>query len=249
MILERTADAQQINAILNHPAVRPDVAGQDDGVLDVADVLARPGHVCLVGQHGGFLIVRYDAGIYEVHTAILPVGRGEWARDAAAECTRFMFTRTDCVDLITRVPQGHIAAKALTEMNGFRLQFTTPPDTLFRERLVPCHIYCLTIQEWATRAAGMEESGATFHAWLTAQVGEGHGAPHENDPAHNRVVGVTLAMVEAGQPLKGVVWYNRCAIAARHPTIGLLSLDPPQIRFDAGILTMTPQGLQFSRPH
>jgi hypothetical protein len=158
-----------------------------------------------------------------------------------------MFTHTDCVDLITRVPQGHIAAKALTEMNGFRHEFTTPPDTLFRERLVPCHIYCLTIHEWAKRVEGMEGLGAAFHEWLTAQVGEG--APHEPDEAHNRVVGVALAMAQSGQVAKGVVWYNRCSLAARHPTIGLLGLDPPQIRFDAGVLTVTPQGLQFSRPH
>lgn len=246
-MLTRTIDAQQINAILNHPSVRPDVAEPKDGVLDLTAVAANPANIFLAGDHGGFVIFKYDAGIYEVHTAILPQGRGEWAKQASAECVNFMFTHTDCVDLITRVPQGHIAAKALTEMNGFRHEFTTPPDTMFRERLVPCHIYCLTIHEWAKRVEGMEELGAQFHEWLTAQVGEG--TPHEPDPAHNRIVGVALAMAQSGQVAKGVVWYNRCSLAARHPTIALVGLDPPQIKFDAGILTVTPQGLQFSRPH
>lgn len=249
MILTRTTDAEQINAILNHPAVRPDVAEPKDGALDIAERAAQPGNVCLVGEHGAFVVLRYDAGIYEVHTAILPSGRGEWAKAFAEEGAKFMFTHTDCVDLLTRVPQGHIAAKALTEMNGFRHQFTTPADTLFRGRLVPCHVYYLTLQEWATRAPGMEQIGASFHAWLTAQVGDGHGEPHEDDPAHNRVVGVALSMVQGGQAVKGVMWYNRCSIAARHPMIRLLSIAPVQIRFDAGILSMTEHGLEFSRPH
>jgi hypothetical protein len=243
-MLTQTKDASFFNRVLNHPAVRPDVADLGEGVLDVSAIVAKDSSILLTGEHGGCILYRYYEGCYEVHTAVLPSGRGRWAKELAEAVLHFMFTQTDCIEVITRVPQGHIAAKALTEAVGFHHHFTTLPECLFRSEKVPCHVYLLILMDWAMRAPGLEERGAQFHAWLNKQVTKG--IPHDEDPAHNRVVGCALDMMMAGQIKKALIWYDRWALAARHPMISLVGENPPQVRFDAGILTFAEDGIRFT---
>jgi hypothetical protein len=234
-MIRRTTDAALINAILNHPDVRPDVADMGQGEIDISAAVGDPANVCLIGEYGAFVCFKFYEGCYEVHTQILPEGRGEWAVGFAKAGAKFMFTATDCVEILTRTPQGHIAAVALTRAMGFRQQFVTPPECLFRGQRVPAAIWSLTIQDWALRQDHMAEEGARFHGWMGQRI---DGVPHEPDPDHNRVVGISLAMIAGGQTAKAVVWYNRWAFAARHQPIRLLSLDPPRIAFDAGVLVL-----------
>ena len=223
------------NAVLNHPAVRADVADAADGLMDVSPCIGSDNHLILGGEHGIFVVARLFVGMWECHTAILPSGRGEWALAFAQEGARYMFTATDCAEILTRVPQGHVAAAALTRAIGFRHQFTTPPECLFRGERVPCSIHSLSIQDWALRAPGMAERGAAFHDWLNVKL---RGEPHPPDPDHNRTVGVAMDMIAAGQVAKGIMWYNRAALTARHAPISVIGVDPVQVRFDAGILTL-----------
>jgi len=243
-MLTQTKDATFFNRVLNHPAVRPDVADLGQGVLDMSAIVAKDTTVLLIGEHGGCMLFKYYEGCYEVHSACLPSGRGRWMKDFAEAVLHFMFTQTDCIEVITRVPKGHIAARALTEAVGFHHHFTTLPECLFRGAKVPCHIYLLALQDWAMRAPGLDERGAQFHAWLNRQVTSG--TPHEDDPAHNRVVGAALDMMLAGRVNKALIWYNRWSIAARHSQIALVGTQPPQVRFDAGILTFAEDGIRFA---
>jgi len=81
-MLERCFDADRINAVVNDPAVRPHVGAPDAGDLDVSELIARPEHWFLMGDHGGFMLGWSAPETREVHTFILPEGRGKWA-DAA----------------------------------------------------------------------------------------------------------------------------------------------------------------------
>jgi hypothetical protein len=238
-MIERVRNADRINEILNHPGVRPWVADASEGIIDISEKAANSDNVILVGRYGGFVVFKYWLGLYECHTAVLPEGRGSWAKEFAEAGAHFMFTRTDCVEIMTRVPEGHVGAAALTRSMGFEFQFSTPPETLFRGRRVSCSIYSLSLQRWAMRQS--EDKGREFHDWLNAQVKD-QGDPHEPDPWHNRIIGVVVDMARGRQTAKGVTWYNRWAVAARHPPIYLINHDPPQIRFDAGILTLQPDG-------
>lgn len=244
-VLERASDATFINRVLNDPLVRADIADLSEGVVNIADKVRDEGNVCLVGEHGGFVFLRYDAGIYEVHSAVLPSGRGAWALAAAKKAVSFMFTATDAIEILTRVPQGHVAADALARAVGFRHQFETPPECLFRGERVPCSILTLTLQEWSVRAEGFEERGAELHALMGRVIGK----PHSDDRDHNRIVGIALEMVDHGQIAKGVVWYNRWSVAARHQMINVLSVSPVQIGFDAGILTFANGEIRLEARH
>lgn len=237
MILERVNNADLLNRVVNHPAVRPWVVDDThDGELDLSAQVADPNNICLAGEHGVFLCFRYFPCFYECHTQVLPSGRGAWTVEFAKAGAHYMFTATDCIEILTRVPKGHLAATALTRYMQFRPQFTTPPETRFRGKIVPVTVYSMTIQDWALRQDSLAIKGAEFHDWLNRQVAVG--TPHPPDPDHNLIVGVALSMIEAGRPAKGVSWYNRAAFAARHPPVALLSIDPPTVRFDAGVLTM-----------
>lgn len=83
-MLVRSHDAARINAVVNHPEVRPHVGAPDAGDLDVTDLVTRPEHWFLMGDHGGFMLSWSAPGVREVHTFVLPEGRGKWAEDARA---------------------------------------------------------------------------------------------------------------------------------------------------------------------
>jgi hypothetical protein len=73
------------------------------------------------------------------------------------------------------------------------------------------------------------------------------GQPHAEDPDHDRIVGIAIDMFTSGRPAKAVVWYNRWAFAARHAPISLLGLEPPTVRFDAGVLTLVDGEIHLSQ--
>lgn len=81
-MLTRCHDPARINAVVNHPMVRPYVGAPTLGYLDMTDAAARPEHWFLMGEHGGFMLGWSAPGAREVHTFILPDGRGKWAIEA-----------------------------------------------------------------------------------------------------------------------------------------------------------------------
>lgn len=81
-MLARSHDVERINAVVNDPQVRPHVGAPDYGDLDVSAAVANSDHWFLMGEHGGFMLEYVDPDAREVHTFILPSGRGKWANDA-----------------------------------------------------------------------------------------------------------------------------------------------------------------------
>jgi len=89
MYLNRTQDAGAVNALVNHPDVRPYVGLPDAGDLDLTEAVARPEHWFLLGEHGGFALLWSAPTVHEVHTFILKSGRGAWADKARAAMIDF----------------------------------------------------------------------------------------------------------------------------------------------------------------
>lgn len=82
-MIERTTDAAKVNAVVNFPAIRPFIGNVSAGDLDLAPLLDCARNVCLFGEHGGFLYHWCAPGVFEVHTFVMPDGRGAWARESA----------------------------------------------------------------------------------------------------------------------------------------------------------------------
>ena len=247
MQIERSTDAVSFNAIVNHPEVYPDLA-YVDGPIDVSAQLQNERNYLLRGEHGGCLFVYAMPGLFEVHTAILPGGRGTWALSFINTALSWMFINSDAWDIATRVPDGHIAAKAATIRSGARHEFTTTPGAMWRGKMTPMHTYSLRVQEWIGRASGLMETGEWLHRRMAEEARrlEIKVTPHEHeDDAHYRYVGACYLMTKAGQILKGASLYNRWALLARHKPILMIG-EPDAVKMDIGILRLKGDDIEIT---
>lgn len=113
-ILSLTKDADAVNAVVNDPAVRPYVGPVELGDIDFSALVASEQNMFPFGEHGGFALIWTAPHTREVHTFILPEGRGAWARQAASEGIAMAIERGTEV-LWTRIPPDgpHVRAYAV----------------------------------------------------------------------------------------------------------------------------------------
>lgn len=218
--IRRTMDAAFLNAVANDPAVRPHLAG--DGAIDLAGLAADPRNVLLQSDCGGFLIHALGAGVYEVHSMFLP-GNGTAPVRAMRAAQEWVFTRTDCHTIVSRVPKANRRAK------GFAI--TGRLGTVFERdcaQLGPCEYVRIDLMGWAMGNAALEGHGEAFHDALSAaKEAAGSALPvHDHDAAHERAVGAAWLMIRHGQAAKGVGFYNTWAQWAGYAPIALLSASP-----------------------
>lgn len=248
-MIERASSPELFNRFLNDPFVRPDVATDELGTLDVSRLIADPRNVILQGEHGGFACLLLVPGIYEVHTVTLKTGRGRWAFDMAHAGARYMFTHTDAFEITTRIPREHLGARVLATHMGMTLDFTVDNGCKWRGKTQPIDIFSFRIQDWIKGADDCIDTGAWFHKRLVeeAQRIGVTDPPHPNDDVHNRYVGACLEMARGGQIHKAINFYNRWALCARQATVQLLALDPPTIKMDIGILRLMGDDIEVSQ--
>jgi hypothetical protein len=163
MLIRRDTHGDICNAIINHASVRPWVMSANDDVLDVRALAADPRGVLMLGEpaYGCFACYRVLDGVYEVHAAVLPDGRGEWCLEFGQSAMRHMFTTTDAIEIITMIPQGHVGTLALAKRTGFKERWSRP-HCRFRGKDVPYTVYSATMMDWfpaddAEREAVLEE--------------------------------------------------------------------------------------------
>jgi hypothetical protein len=246
--LELQTDATRLNAIVNHPDVYPWVKGFADGELDISPVLQEEGTVCLLGEHGGLLFHKLQPGLYEIHTQIKREGRGPWALHCAQAALHWLFSKTDAVEVLTKCPQGNVAAKALARACHLSYEFTNRAGWILDGKVIPADIYSLKVQDWMRAAPGLSERGEWFHNKLTGEF-KRLGVPdlaHEDDATHDRYVGAACEMILGGQPEKGVLFYNRWARLASYAPIEIVSIDP--VAFNIGNALVVMRGQDFFVP-
>jgi hypothetical protein len=237
--IQRHTEAAHLNSILNHPEVHASVA-YDDKPLDLTPVMESPNVIALYGEHGGQVYHRLQPGLFEAHSAFKPEGRGEWALAATNATLKWIFTRTEAVEIVTRVPAGNVAAKALAKSIGGVHDCTLPHGWVKDGAPIPADVFSLTIQGWMKSAPTLAERGKWFHARLDAEfdrlgISE---PPHDDCIVHDRYVGAACEMMFGGQPDKACVFYNRVgALAGWHP-IAVANYDPLVVNIGSAILVM-----------
>ncbi len=258
-VVWQAKDATRINEILNHAKVRPWIADAELGVIDFTQAINHPNVFVVLGEHGGFVVTRLLPGVFEVHTHVLPEGRGEWTDGFIQAGIRWLFSHTEAYEIVTRVPERHLPAKATTLRSGMTYEFTPDHDYVFRGKPGPVHVYSIRIQDWAARAPELEETGRWLHHRFAEEgtrlglLGGGDGpakergwtwdALHADMPSHNRYVGATYHLALGGQALKGVNLYNRWALSSHRPTEFLArALPDNRVWFDHTELELLPDG-------
>lgn len=237
-MIRRTFDPAFLNEVANNPAVRPSLAGS--GMIDLGPVVADANNFALQCDHGGFVLTLTEPGRYEVHSLFLPDSGGVpiAAMRAAQE---WMFTRTDCQAITSKVPASNRAAKGFALAGGLK--------TIFRREdaaLGPCEYVELDVMRWTMGCAALEEVGEAFHtALVEAKAKAGSALPvHDHDEAHERAVGAAFLMIRRGQPLKGVAFYNRWARLAGYADIEIVGLSPLAVDVRDAVLGFSENGLE-----
>jgi hypothetical protein len=105
-MLARCTDTAYVNAVANHPSVRPYIGAPDMGQLDFTDAVADDNNLFLMGAHGGFSLIWSAPMVREVHVCVLPEGRGQWAARAR------QFTSDYAANMGVRILWARIARAA-----------------------------------------------------------------------------------------------------------------------------------------
>lgn len=109
-------DADLINRFANDPSIRPFIGGK--GPLDLT-AITQGANVALFGEYGGFCLSWCAPDTYEIHTLILPEGRGQWAFDWAAQSIAYM-ERLGAIQMWTRVHPDHRHTAIFTRKMGLK---------------------------------------------------------------------------------------------------------------------------------
>lgn len=227
-----------INRIVNHPAIYPFVCGYTTGRIDVGPAIADTRNVLLMGEHGGVMFKQHQPALYEAHTQVVPEGRGSWAVSMVRAAGHWMFTRSDCMEIVTRCPHGNLAALALAKRVGCKRWFTNPQGWVIDRDPVPAEIYRMSIQDWLDSAPGLVERGQ----WFRRRLGEEFRRHGQELPAwpgldeYDRQIGGAVEMMLGGQAMKAQVFFNRFAGMAGWQPITVVSSDPLTINTGYALL-------------
>lgn len=118
-MMRRCFDAVRINALVNDPSIRPFVGGDGSSHVDLTAVVEDRQNIFLLGAHGGFAFTWSAPRTYEVHTFILPEGRGPEALELALTARGWMEEHF-ADHLWTRVHPDAANVRAFTLKAGFR---------------------------------------------------------------------------------------------------------------------------------
>ncbi len=243
-IVSRTMDAARLNAVANNAAVRPWLGGE--GILDFSALLTLPTTIALQTEHGGFICLARGEGRYEVHSLFGPARSQRETVRAMRASLQYMFTQTDCLELVTKVPQMNRAALGLARLAHFQPVFTGTVDWSTSERWLT-DFYHLTLDRWAATSDAMLTAGREAHERM-ADAYRTFNTPvpahSEDDDSHLRFSGAAWTMLQAGQARKAVDFYNRYAVWSGYPPIRLVREQPTVIDLDGLIVEIRGQEVE-----
>lgn len=168
-MIRRTFNATEVNRICNDPAVFPYVAWGHPYPLDMAPVVERRENVVFVGEHGFVVFFQLpQSGVYEVHAAVLPTGRGAWTRLAGREALQQMFDAA-AEALLFPCPRGNPMARPGAKMLGAKKVGESSG----------IEFYLLRKAEWLVgQPAARDHAGVDVFAGIETRS-DGSGAAHQ----------------------------------------------------------------------
>lgn len=227
--VQRTFSAETLNSVVNDPSVYPWVRGDAKGPLDLSQVIADPRNVLLEGEHGSMLFVPTGPGLWELHTQVLPEGRGAWTMGLATSALMYMYTHTDAVEILTRVPKGNLAAASAAKRFGFTPQWEQNDGWAYEGEVVGITVYSLTLQAWLAGAwcATLEDAANAF----ADAIGTLDDSDEDDEPLRAdalRPLGFALGAISGGQAAKGCAFLNRWGSIAGFPP-AFVAADHPLV--------------------
>lgn len=226
--IRRSFNAADINPILNDADVFPFISLPEQGFLDATVLLLDQRNVLLVVEGGGIIFMQHEPGIYEAHTNFLKTHRGRYALNASLSAYQWMFTHTDCMKLLTRVPAFNKGAERFCLLVGAVKEFERAAVWPTEDGAIAMSYWSLPFDTWIKQTDSLLVAGHKFHEKAEAEYARlGKLFPgHPEDEFHDRMAGACCEMIYGGQPEKAVILYNRYACFAGYPGISLISKNP-----------------------
>jgi hypothetical protein len=220
-----------LESIANDPRIFPYISCKGQERIDLSGVW----HKCIGFEFdgGGWVADRLDANRYEVHTLFLP--KSPNVRENAQIAFRYLFCNVDALEVVTKVPDDLPHALKLALDVGFTVKFKRDNAWHRDTHSVGMTYLSLTVDEWAINSQAMQDLGHEFHEEL------GEHQTHDEDPIHDRYVGLGVACALAGQPEKGVWLYNKWARFAGYQE---MDFSDGVARFDNTEVFVNDNGLQ-----
>ena len=223
-------DAAFLNSVANNPAVRPGLGGKGD--IELSGLVADPNNVALVCPFGGFLVMKLESCVYECHSMFLPEASGADVLEAMRGGLSYMFIRTDCIEMVTKAPEGNKAALGAARTMGFSKDYRLERGWPLEDGAYgPVDCMSLHISKWMQRDQSVQAGGEWFHDRLE-EVTQGKLPAHYDEPSHNKAVGAAVEMFRAGNNLKAINIYNLWARRSGFAPLRVLSQSPLIIDMD-----------------
>lgn len=213
---------------------------RDGDQREAVDGASFPGAYLAIFSEGpeayGFILYTpRPSGVFEQHTGFLRAFRGESAERDIAEATQRMFFETPCSQIVTFCPDWLPGTRVLAKRMGAQYLFE---NSLFARRdgeNRAADLYGQSALQWAWQHHHeFERAGAKWHDQVFTTL-EPH---HEEDPAHNAMLGLALEMGKR-QPHKAIAIYNAWSELAGYAPGALIWADGQgNSVFDIGVATV-----------
>jgi hypothetical protein len=232
-MLIRTLDGTGLSAVANREDTRPYLGGKGD--IDLIPMISNPENFALVDEIGGYVFYRLYENTYEGHTIYPPEASYKMKWRGVMDAFDYMFTRTDCEEIVTKCPDNNPGAGAMAEKLGFhkmwRREKAWDDEFGVSYRNLP-------LDRWADLCSTAGEWGRQFHSMIdeAKQARKSVLPEHPEDTTHDHIVGASIMMARRGQVVKGVNFYNRWAMFAGYGPVKMLSEAPVVIDAGEGVI-------------
>lgn len=116
---------ERINAVTNHPDVRPFLGAPELGYVDVADVLEEDPSLLVYEYDGGFVLFRpLEHDVWEIHVAFEPRTWGVSAFSSIQKALKRLFAEEQVRMVLARPPVENVRTVKACERHGFVRQDT-----------------------------------------------------------------------------------------------------------------------------
>jgi hypothetical protein len=157
----RSMNYKHFEHVANHDSVRPFIGGT--GPLRLRNVIENVRNYAFETAHGGFILLDCGSGRYDVHSLFLPEGRGAEAMQAMYDVEAYMFTRTDCTEGRTTVPESNAGAMVMAKRAGFELRFELERMPWKEPSTTKASFLAVTLEKWALTSTATLTAGRWFH--------------------------------------------------------------------------------------
>lgn len=123
MTFERTFNWETVKAIMTHPKIWPHITDDFAVKVEVFEPITHPSAWYVLVKDGEellglFALYPENHICWKVHTCLLPNAWGKRAKQAAREGVQWVFNNTECLRLITDVPEYNALALRFANMGG-----------------------------------------------------------------------------------------------------------------------------------